>query len=171
MTILYSAVEKSLHTTVISRSKLFGSKTTNRPLMRSFIIPARGKTYVKTISDGGYTIVLPWAQGRSSMLILCLRTVCWLKAWMCPSYLAQCKLLTISRWSSLDLTDTTTTSSLKSSNHFRTWWSEVASQIIDSDPSVIGSNNLITFAFQKKTRKLYPECWYSLSRNFQATRK
>jgi microcystin degradation protein MlrC len=45
---------------------------------------------------------------------------------------------------------------VKSGNHFRAWWSGVASQIIDSDPSGISSNDLSTFAFQKKTRKLYP---------------
>jgi|GEM_PF-6426940 Uncharacterized conserved protein len=31
-------------------------------------------------------------------------------------------------------TNATTASSLKSDNHFRAWWSEVASQVIDSDP-------------------------------------
>ena len=45
---------------------------------------------------------------------------------------------------------------VKSANHFRAWWTDVASEIIDSDPPGIASNDLSTFAFKRKTRKLYP---------------
>ena len=45
---------------------------------------------------------------------------------------------------------------VKSANHFRAWWTDVASEIIDSDPPGIASNDLTTFTFTKKNRKLYP---------------
>jgi len=45
---------------------------------------------------------------------------------------------------------------VKSANHFRAWWTDVASAIIDCDPPGIASNDLSTFAFAKKTRKVYP---------------
>ena len=45
---------------------------------------------------------------------------------------------------------------LKSANHFRAWWTDVASLIIDSDPPGIGSNDLWSFKFQNKKQKLYP---------------
>ena len=45
---------------------------------------------------------------------------------------------------------------VKSANHFRAWWTDVASQIIDSDPPGIASNDLSTFTFNTKTRKLFP---------------
>ena len=39
---------------------------------------------------------------------------------------------------------------LKSANRFRTWWTPVASLIIDSDPPGIGSNDVGSFKFQNK---------------------
>ena len=45
---------------------------------------------------------------------------------------------------------------VKSANHFRAWWTDVASTIIDCDPPGIASNDLTTFSYEKKTRKLYP---------------
>ncbi len=45
---------------------------------------------------------------------------------------------------------------VKSANHFRAWWTDVASAIIDCDPPGIASNDLTTFTYEKKTRKLYP---------------
>ena len=45
---------------------------------------------------------------------------------------------------------------VKSANHFRAWWTDVASLIIDCDPPGVASNDLSTFAFTKKNRKLYP---------------
>jgi MlrC C-terminus len=45
---------------------------------------------------------------------------------------------------------------VKSANHFRAWWTDVASLIIDCDPPGIGSNDLWSFAYKEKTQKLYP---------------
>lgn len=45
---------------------------------------------------------------------------------------------------------------VKSANHFRAWWTDVASAIVDCDPPGIASNNLSSFKFTKKNRKLYP---------------
>jgi len=45
---------------------------------------------------------------------------------------------------------------VKSANHFRAWWTDVASAIIDCDPPGITSNDLSTFAYVKKNRKVYP---------------
>jgi microcystin degradation protein MlrC len=45
---------------------------------------------------------------------------------------------------------------VKSAVHFRAWWSDVASAIVDCDPPGIASNDLSTFKFEKKNRKLYP---------------
>jgi hypothetical protein len=56
MTILCFAIQESLHNRNHPVEACLAQKA-NRPLMRSFIIPVRGKTYVKTISDGCYTIV------------------------------------------------------------------------------------------------------------------
>jgi microcystin degradation protein MlrC len=45
---------------------------------------------------------------------------------------------------------------VKSANHFRAWWTDVASAIIDCDPPGIASNNLGSFKFAKKSLKVYP---------------
>ena len=45
---------------------------------------------------------------------------------------------------------------VKSANHFRAWWSGVASKIIDCDPPGISSNDLTNFKFTKKLQRLYP---------------
>ena len=45
---------------------------------------------------------------------------------------------------------------LKSANHFRAWWTDVASKIIDCDTPGIASNDLTSFTFANKSQLLYP---------------
>jgi microcystin degradation protein MlrC len=45
---------------------------------------------------------------------------------------------------------------LKSANHFRAWWTDVASAITECDAPGIASNDLSIFTYTKKKRKVYP---------------
>jgi len=117
--------------------------------------PIRGKAYIKSISDGRYTIVSPMGAGTkfdvgpAVGLLIEGVDVAVISGLMQAFDANQMKLL------GFDPHDYRIVV-VKSANHFRAWWTDVASQIIDSDPPGIASNDLSTFAFQKKTRKLYP---------------
>jgi len=117
--------------------------------------PVKGKAYVKSISDGRYTVVSSMGQGSKfdtgpsvGLLIegVDVTVVC---GAMQPFDAGQMKLV------GFDPTDYRVVV-VKSANHFRAWWTDVASLIIDSDPPGIGSNDLWSFKFQNKQQKLYP---------------
>ncbi len=117
--------------------------------------PVRGKAYVKTISDGRYTIVSPMLQGSkldigpAVGLIIEGVDVAVVSGIMQAFDHGQLKMV------GFDARDYRIIV-VKSANHFRAWWSGVASKIIDCDAPGIASNDLTTFKFTKKNRKLYP---------------
>jgi len=117
--------------------------------------PVKGKAYVKSISDGRYTVVSPMGQGTkfdtgpSVGLLIEGVDVAVISGTMQPFDAGQMKLV------GFDPRDYRVIV-LKSANHFRAWWTDVASLIIDSDPPGIGSNDLGSFKFQNKQQKLYP---------------
>lgn len=117
--------------------------------------PVRGKAYVKSISDGRYTVVSPMGQGAkfdvgpAVGLVIEGIDVAVISGSMQAFDHAQMKLV------GFDYRDYRIIV-VKSTNHFRAWWSGVASKIIDCDPPGIHSNDLTTLTFTKKTRKLYP---------------
>jgi len=117
--------------------------------------PVKGKAYVKSISNGRYTIVSPMGAG--------------MKLDMGPAVGLQIGGIDVAVISGLmQAFDANQMMMLgfdprdyrivvvKSANHFRAWWPNVASEIIDCDPPGIASNDLTTFTFKNKTRKLYP---------------
>ena len=117
--------------------------------------PIKGKAYVKSISDGRYTVVSPMGAGTKfdvgpavGLLIegVDVAVVCGLM----QSFDAnQMKMV---GFDPMDYRIVV----VKSANHFRAWWTDIASQIIDSDPPGIASKNLSTFVFKRKTRKVFP---------------
>ncbi len=117
--------------------------------------PVKGKAYVKSISDGRYTIVSPMGAGTkfdvgpAVGLLIEGVDVAVISGTMQAFDANQMKML------GFDPRDYRIVV-VKSANHFRAWWTDIASQIIDSDPPGIASNDLSTFAFNRKTRKLYP---------------
>jgi microcystin degradation protein MlrC len=117
--------------------------------------PVKGKAYVKSISDGRYTIVSPmglgmkFSVGPAVGLQIGGMDVAVISGTMQSLDANHMKML------EFDPKDYRIVV-VKSQAHFRAWWTDVASQIIDSDPPGIASNDLRTFAFKKKTRKLYP---------------
>ena len=117
--------------------------------------PIRGKAYVKSISDGRYTIVSPMGAGTkfdvgpAVGLLIEGVDVAVVSGLMQAFDANQMKLV------GFDPQDYRIVV-VKSANHFRAWWTDIASEIIDCDPPGIASNDLGTFAFEKKTRKVYP---------------
>jgi len=117
--------------------------------------PVRGDAYVKSISDGRYTVVSPMGQGTkfdtgpAVGLLVEGVDVAVISGTMQPFDAGQMKLVGFDPHDYRLIV-------LKSANHFRAWWTDVASLIIDCDPPGIGSNDLSTFAFKKKTKKVYP---------------
>ncbi len=118
-------------------------------------VPVVGKAYVKSISDGRYTIISPMGSGAkfdtgpSVGLLIEGVDVTVISGTMQALDAQQMKL---NGFDPLDYRIIV----LKSANHFRAWWTDVASLIIDCDPPGIASNDLTTFTFTKKNRKLYP---------------
>jgi microcystin degradation protein MlrC len=117
--------------------------------------PVQGKAYVKTISDGRYTIVSPMLNGGKVNvgpavgLIIEGVDVAVISGIMQSFDHGQMKMVGFdSAYYRIIL--------IKSANHFRAWWSAKASQIIDCDPPGIASNDLTSFKFTNKNRKLYP---------------
>jgi len=117
--------------------------------------PVKGKAYVKTISDGHYTIIGPMVTGmRFDMgpavgLLIGGVDVVVLSGNMQAFDNGQMRIV---GFDPMDYRIVV----LKSANHFRAYWTDVASEIIDCDPPGIASNDLATFTFQNKTRKVYP---------------
>jgi microcystin degradation protein MlrC len=117
--------------------------------------PVKGKAYVKSISDGRYTIVslmgagTKFDVGPASGLLIEGVDVAVVSGTMQAFDANQMKMI---GFDSKDYRIVV----VKSANHFRAWWTDVASEIIDSDPPGIGSNDLSTFAFKHKTRKVFP---------------
>jgi microcystin degradation protein MlrC len=117
--------------------------------------PIRGKAYVKSISDGRYTIVSPMGAGTkfdvgpAVGLLIEGVDVAVISGTMQAFDANQMKMV------GFDPHDYRIVV-VKSANHFRAWWTGIASQIIDCDAPGIGSNDLSTFAFKRKTRKVYP---------------
>ncbi len=117
--------------------------------------PVKGKAYVKSISDGQYTIVSPmglgakFSVGPAVGLQIGGVDVAVISGTMQSLDASHMKML------GFDPKDYRIVV-VKSAKHFRGWWTPVASEIIDSDPPGIASNDLSTFAFKMKTRKLYP---------------
>jgi len=117
--------------------------------------PVKGKAYVKTISDGRYTIIGPMITGmRFDMgpavgLLIGGVDVAVLSGNMQAFDNGQMRVV------GFDPRDYRIVV-VKSANHFRAWWTDVASAIIDCDPPGIASNNLSSFKFVKKNRKVYP---------------
>lgn len=118
-------------------------------------VPVEGKAYVKSISDGRYTIVSPmgngvkFSTGPSVGLLIEGVDVTVISGTMQALDAQQMKL---NGFDPLDYRVIV----VKSANHFRAWWANVASLIIDCDPPGIASNDLFTFKYEKKTDKLYP---------------
>ncbi|SEB18977.1 M81 family metallopeptidase [Variovorax sp. YR216] len=117
--------------------------------------PVRGKAYVKTISDGRYTTVSPMGlggkidMGPAVGLMIDGVDVAVISGGMQPFDNGQLRMV------GFDPRDYRIVV-VKSANHFRAWWTDVASQIIDCDPPGIASNDLTTFVYSRKTRKLFP---------------
>jgi len=117
--------------------------------------PIKGKAYVKSISDGRYTIVSPMGLGTkfdvgpAVGLLIEGVDVAVISGLMQAFDANQMKMV------GFDPKDYRIVV-VKSANHFRAWWTGIASQIIDCDPPGIASNDLRTFDFKRKTRKVYP---------------
>jgi len=117
--------------------------------------PVKGKAYVKSISDGRYTIIGPMVTGMrfdmgpAAGLIIGGVDVAVISGMMQAFDNGQMRVV------GFDPRDYRIVV-VKSANHFRAWWTDVASAIVDCDPPGIASNDLTTFKFENKTRKLYP---------------
>jgi len=117
--------------------------------------PVKGKAYVKSISDGRYTIVSPMGAGMTLDMGPAVGLqiggvdVAVISGMMQAFDANQMKMV------GFDPKDYRIVV-VKSANHFRAWWPNVASEIIDSDPPGIASNDLSTFTFKHKTRKVFP---------------
>ncbi|HME41740.1 MAG TPA: M81 family metallopeptidase [Syntrophorhabdales bacterium] len=117
--------------------------------------PIRGKAYVKSISDGRYTVTGPMLTGMrfdvgpAVGLLIGGVNVAVVSGLMQVFDKGQLREVGIDP---LDYRIVV----LKSMNHFRAWWTDKASAIIDCDPPGIGSNDLSTFTYTKKNRKVFP---------------
>jgi microcystin degradation protein MlrC len=117
--------------------------------------PVRGKAYVKTISDGRYTIYSPMNQGANLDMGPAVGLVIEGVDVAVITGIMQSFDHNHMKMVGFDSRDYRIIV-VKSANHFRAWWSGVASQIIDCDAPGIASNDLSTFNYTKKNRKLYP---------------
>jgi microcystin degradation protein MlrC len=117
--------------------------------------PVRGKAYVKSIADGKYTVRSPMGLGArldtgpAVGLVIEGIDVAVISGIMQAFDHGQMKNV------GFDPRDYRVVV-VKSSNHFRAWWSGIASAIVDADPPGLNSNNLASFAFTKKRGKVYP---------------
>lgn len=117
--------------------------------------PVKGKAYVKSISDGRYTIVSPMGAGTNFSVGPAVGLqiggvdVAVISGAMQSLDASHMKML------GFDPRDYRIVV-VKSANHFRAWWPNVASEIIDCDPPGIASNDLAVFTYKNKTRKVYP---------------
>ena len=117
--------------------------------------PVKGKAYVKSISDGRYTIIGPMLTGMrfdvgpAVGLLIGGIDVAVISGMMQAFDNGQLRIV------GFDPGDYRIVV-VKSAVHFRAWWSDVASAIVDCDPPGIASNDLSTFDFANKNRMLYP---------------
>jgi microcystin degradation protein MlrC len=117
--------------------------------------PVKGKAYVKSISDGRYTVVSPMGAGMkfdvgpAVGLMIEGIDVAVISGMMQPFDANQMKMV------GFDPRDYRVVV-VKSTSHFRAWWADVASEIIDCDPPGICSADLSSYDFKRKTRKLFP---------------
>jgi microcystin degradation protein MlrC len=117
--------------------------------------PIRGKAYVKSISDGRYTIIGPmltgmqFDMGPAVGLLIGGVDVSVISGMMQAFDNGQMRVVGFHPNDYRIVV-------VKSAIHFRAWWTDVASAIVDCDPPGIASNDLSTFTFAKKNRKLYP---------------
>lgn len=117
--------------------------------------PVRGKAYVKSIADGRYTVRSPMGMGAkldtgpAVGLVIEGVDVAVISGIMQPFDHGQMKNV------GFDPRDYRIVV-VKSSNHFRAWWSGIASAIVDADPPGLCSNNLAVYDFTKKRGKLFP---------------
>jgi microcystin degradation protein MlrC len=117
--------------------------------------PVCGQAYVKTISDGRYTIISPMLtggkldMGPAVGLVIEGVDVAVISGSMQPFDNGQLKMV------GFDARDYRLVV-VKSANHFRAWWSGLASRIIDCDPPGIASNDLTSFTYTQKKRQVYP---------------
>jgi len=117
--------------------------------------PVVGKAYVKSISDGHYTIRSEMGRGYafdtgpSVGLLIEGVDVTVISG---TNQAIDAQQMKLNGFDPLDYRVIV----LKSANHFRAWWTDVASAIIDCDPPGIASNDLFTFEYKNKTQKLYP---------------
>jgi len=117
--------------------------------------PVAAKAYVKSISDGHYTIRSEMGRGYAfdtgpSVGLLVEGVDVTVISGVNQAFDAQ--QMKLNGFDPLDYRVIV----LKSANHFRAWWTDVASLIIDCDPPGIASNDLSTFTFKEKNQKLYP---------------
>ncbi|MBE5159996.1 M81 family metallopeptidase [Vibrio parahaemolyticus] len=117
--------------------------------------PIKAKAYVKSISDGRYTVVSPMGAGTKfdvgpavGLLIEGI-DVAVISGTMQPFDAGQMKMV------GFDPADYRVVV-LKSSSHFRAWWTDIASTIIDCDPPGICSAELSTLKYKNKTQKVFP---------------
>jgi len=117
--------------------------------------PVKGKAYAKSISDGRYTIVSPmdlgtkFSVGPAVGLQIGGVDVAVISGSMQSLDASHMKMV------GFDPKDYRIVV-VKSANHFRGWWMPVASEIVDSDPPGIATNDLTKFDYKKKTRKVFP---------------
>jgi microcystin degradation protein MlrC len=117
--------------------------------------PIRGKAYVKSISDGRYTIIGPMLNGlRLDMgpaagLQIDGVDVVVISGQMQAFDNGQMKIV---GFDPMDYRIVV----LKSAVHFRAYWTDIASEIVDCDPPGIASNDLTIFQYRKKSRRVFP---------------
>jgi len=117
--------------------------------------PVIGKAYVKSISDGRYTIIGPMVTGMqfdvgpAVGLLIGGVDVAVISGMMQSFDNGQMRVV---GFDPIDYRIVV----VKSAVHFRAWWSDVASAIVECDPPGIASNDFSTFEFANKARKLYP---------------
>lgn len=117
--------------------------------------PVRGKAYVKSISDGRYVNASAMLQGARFHVgpIVGLAIggvdVAVITGTQQAFDSGQMRLV------GFDARDYRIVV-VKSANHFRAWWSPIASEIVDCDPPGIASNDLSTIPYRHKVGKVYP---------------
>ncbi|NJK31245.1 MAG: M81 family metallopeptidase [Deltaproteobacteria bacterium] len=111
--------------------------------------PIKGKAYIKSISDGRYTVVSPMGAGTkfdvgpAVGLLIEGVDVAVVSGSMQPFDANQMKMV------GFDPADYRVVV-VKSTSHFRAWWTDVASEIIDCDPPGICSNDISTLKYKNK---------------------
>lgn len=117
--------------------------------------PIKGKAYVKSISDGRFQVIGPMLHGMrfdvgpAVGLQIAGIDVAVVSGFMQSFDNGQMKIM------GFDPNDYRIVV-LKSAVHFRAYWTDVASAIVDADPPGIATNNLSDFKYTRKRAKVYP---------------